>query len=276
MSGSLIQNGKVNKYSLLTRLEHWLFAITIVGLLVNGFMPFLNRFFEEALDIKGGFRFPEVGLQYHVPLGILLIVLCLLHILIHTVILPGKKEILTTHPKKDMRNSFHAFLYFFLLAKKPERGSGERYTGNQKIVYLAFVFSLGLSMFSGYYMHLNGMGMHGFMGDPIKLTHVFGSFMVFLVALWHFGIYVRRRDWAAIKGIFFTGKVPLWHVRKNNKIWYDQIMSEQSDDHKATPLAHTLVDVSGGALHPEAAEMMADEMKSRMSDEELEYIKKLA
>ncbi|MDY6965547.1 MAG: cytochrome b/b6 domain-containing protein [Halobacteriota archaeon] len=275
MTEPLIKDGKVKKFSTIVMIEHWLFTIVILGLLINGLLPFLNRFFREALDIRGAIRFPEVGLRYHEPLGILLIVLCMLHLLVHLVIFPGNKAILPTHPKNDLRNSFHAVLYFFLLTKKPERGNGERYRGNQKIEYMAYVFTLGLLIPSGIIMYAQGQTMEGFMSSPLKLTHAFGALMLFIVVLWHFGIAIRKRDWTALKGIYLTGKVPLWHVRKNNKIWYDEITQGHLDEHKVTPLAHSLMNISGGALHPETAEAMAKELKSSGNEKVLEKVTEL-
>ena len=250
MSKPVVKDGMVKKYSGIQIIEHWIAFILVMALMISGLVPFLNDFVEEALGSRGGYRLPEIGVSQHWNFAVLLLVLCLVHLLIHS----KNRDILSRFPKKDLRNSFHAVLYFFLMAKKPERGSGEKYRGNQKITYLAFAFTIGLLTISGFIMHLYPQILHDhFMEDPIRLTHIFGALMMFIVVLWHFGIAIRKRDWTAMKAIFLTGKLPLWYVRKNHKIWYDENFGAEAsfagvseDYHGKDPLVGSLLKVTEG------------------------------
>lgn len=277
MSKPLVKNGLVRKYSGWQIVQHWFAFIIIMALMVSGFLPFLNDFFEEALGSRGGFRFPEVGVGYHWYFALMLIALCLVHILTSI----GKRDILSKFPKKDLRNSFHAVLYFFLMAKKPERGSGEKYRGNQKITYLAYAFTIGLLTISGLVMHFYPeMLHHHFMEDPIRLTHIFGAFMLFIVVLWHFGIAIRKRDWTAMKAIFLTGKFPLWYIRKNHKIWYDEVIAPKvafsGAYEREDPLVDALTKVSEGGVPPRVVEAIAKGLRSNLDEKDINKILEIA
>ena len=273
MSKPLIKNGMVKKYSGVQIVEHWIAFILIMGLMVSGLLPYLNEFVEEALGSRGGYRLPEIGVGYHFDFAVLLMVLCLVHLVIHS----KNRAILSSFPKKDLRNSFHSVLYFFLMAKKPERGSGEKYRGNQKITYLGFAFTIGLLVISGLIMRFYPQMLHEhFMEDPIRLTHIYGAFMLFIVVLWHFGIAIRKRDWIAMKAIFVTGKLPLWYVRQNHKIWYEETFGQKAafaglseDYHGKDPLADALMKVTEG-VPSKVVEAVAKGLRSNLDEKDID------
>jgi predicted oxidoreductase len=66
-----------------------------------------------------------------------------------------------------------------------------------------------------------------FLSNDLTIVHVIPAGLSIMVLLFHFLITIRKHDMIALNCAFFTGKLPLWYVKKNNPIWYEHIMSER-------------------------------------------------
>ncbi|MCK5560824.1 MAG: hypothetical protein KAJ51_09540, partial [Thermoplasmata archaeon] len=126
--------------------------------------------------------------------------------------------------------------YLIGFAKREAQTGGERYNGRQRVVYLALVYTMGLSAISGVSMYI--IATEGFFLTMFKLTHILANTLIILVFLFHLAINIRHHDSVALKCSFATGKLPVWYIRKNHKIWFIEIQKHEKRlvKHKEKPM----------------------------------------
>jgi hypothetical protein len=224
------------------------------------------------MGIHGGllFKTPSNFPDLHEIFGFLLIIIGIMHLAIHA----GNKrsELLMKRPKTDFKAFLHSLMYLIGFAKREEQGGGGRYSSRQRIVYMALVYSIGLLAISGVSLFINS-GDNEF-ASMFIVTHVVSAILIFLILLFHLAINIRRHDSVALKCSFGTGKLPLWYVKKNHKIWYLKIQKHEKKLAKqglkltkqmtTDPVAKAIIklyEIDGIALPANVAEEFAKNLK---------------
>jgi hypothetical protein len=220
----MIENGEVRKHSPIVVAENWLFTIVLLILLFFA-IPLLRDVIYGELGIYGGIIIPTPpnALSLHILLGFILIIIGFIHIATHAG--QKKKELIMKYPLKDFKEFLHSLFYLIGFAKREAQTGGERYNGRQRVVYLALLYTMGLSAISGVSMYI--IQTEGFFLTMFKLTHILANALIILVFLFHLAINIRRHDSVALKCSYATGKLPLWYIRKNHKIWFLEIQKHE-------------------------------------------------
>jgi hypothetical protein len=251
----------------------------MLGLLFFG-LPLFRDAVYDFIGIYGGLLFetPSTFLDIHVLLGFLLIIFGLTHIGLH--INDTKSELIMREPVKDFKVFLHSLFYLIGFAKSEEFTGGDKYNGRQRIVYLALIFTIGLSAISGVALFFEPVNeMH----TIFLATHLLSAVILILVLLFHLAITIRHHDSVALKCGFATGTLPLWHIKKNHKIWYLKILRHEkkltkqaaklSPKQKTTdPIAKALIKIyslDGITLSANDAEKLAQNFKKSYKPDEL-------
>jgi hypothetical protein len=222
----MLKNKKSNNYmkfnSPIIIFEHWAFTILLIIISITGL--FLLRDWLFATFGVYGEVFvptPAITLQLHKTFGAALVVLGLLHLAIH--ITSTKKDILPVKTLQDFKAFLHSGMYLIGLSRREDRRISERYNGRQRIVYIALVYILGLAIITGllHYVHI--------FSEELLLVHIIPGGLAFMVLLFQFLITIRKHDFTALKCTFFTGKLPIWYVRKNFPVLYKGLESKKTE-----------------------------------------------
>ncbi len=210
---------KIQMYSLVSIFEMWIFTIILAFLVISGLFLIRDWFFLN-FGIYGAkfISTPEGTQNIHIWFGFALAAFGLFHSAIH--IFSKKKDILPKKTLRDFKGFLHSAIYLLGLARREEYGS-ERFNGRQKIVYIALVYILGLTILTGllYYSEL--------LSNGVALIHIIPAGLSILVLFFQFLITIRKHDTIALNSAFISGKLPLWYIRKNNPIWYKQLKAER-------------------------------------------------
>ena len=123
-------------------------------------------------------------------------------------------------------------MYLIGLARREGYGS-ERFYGRQRIIYLALIYILGLTILTGllYYMNI--------LSSDLAMVHVIPAGLSIMVLFFHFLITIRKHDTIALNCAFITGKLPRWYARKNHPIWYKKVMTERESTLERLP--HSII-----------------------------------
>ncbi len=200
--------------------EMWAFTIIIGGFTVSGLF-LLRDWIFSTFGVYGSVFIPTPnGTQnIHIWFGFAFAILGVIHVVIH--IFSHKKDILPVQTSRDFKAFLHSGLYLIGFARREEYGTSGKYSGSQRIIYLCLVYILGLALVTGV-LYYFGLISHG-----LSMVHVIPAGLGFMVLLFHFLITIRKHDSIALKGAFFTGKVPSWYVRKNKPIWYEELQPKK-------------------------------------------------
>lgn len=222
---------KIQMYSIVSIFEMWVFTITLAFLVVSGLFLIRDWFFLNFGIFGAKFiETPEGTQNIHIWFGFALAFLGLFHLAIH--IFSKKKDILPKQTLRDFKGFLHSVIYLLGLARREEYGS-ERFNGRQKIVYIALVYILGLTIFTGllYYSDILSKG--------ISLIHIIPAGLSILVLVFQFLITIRKHDIIALNSAFISGKLPIWYIRKNHPIWYKRLNAEREATIKKLPHSMT-------------------------------------
>jgi cytochrome b subunit of formate dehydrogenase len=217
----------VRRYGTRVIALHWLFIVTFVPMLIAGIFLlrdwFIHEFKIKGGDVNGGPYIPtfEGASELHMWAGILVLILGLVHLIIH--MFQKEKNIIPWHSHKDFQATLHTLLFVFHLTRREERGSPGKYRGNQKIAYMAAVYTLTLTAITVLIVWLDLLGEE--MG---MIMHVVAGILVGLVAGYRILYIIRKHDRIALKCILASGRMPEWYVRKHHYLWYKKVIAGHS------------------------------------------------
>ena len=124
----------------------------------------------------------------------------------------------------ELRAALYSLLYLVFLTKKMERGSGDKYFKTQRIIYAFTVYVLGLAAITGF------LFMADILGEYMQIVHIMAGVLVILVAVHRVALVIRKHDKVALRSVLATGTMPMWYVRKNHKVWYEQIVGRGASE----------------------------------------------
>lgn len=281
---------EVKKYQKITVIEHWIFIISILGLIATGLPPFLNWFLPD-LSIYDvyipvvptiSFWLGPLFISFdHNFFGLILICVSIVHVIAHV----GSKDnamLTTPNEEREVRSIIHAFFYFFGLFKKEERGGGKKIKARQRSNYISLIFSIGLLMITGlmlYYYSYFDFIAH----ETILFTHVIASFTLILILIVHLAFILRNHDLVTLRCMLLTGKVPLDYVRREHKVWYSDIKEEKKHQPSGYVAQDTVEKIAVELLRfyqidydAEDVKMLAENIKRECDAEELARIREIA
>jgi len=218
---------EIQMYQRITIFEMWSFTLVLGVVAVSGLFLLRDWLFLN-FGVYGDKLIPTPnGIQnIHIWFGFALAFLGIFHIAVH--VFSNKKDILPKQTFQDFKAFLHSGMYLIGLAREEDYNSG-RFYGRQRIVYLALVYILGLTIITGllYYMNL--------LSNDLTMVHVVPAGLSIMVLLFHVLITIRKHDTAALNCAFITGKLPIGYIRKNHPVWYEQIMAEKESTLKRKP-----------------------------------------
>ena len=225
---------EIKRYGKIVVLEHWLAMISVLLLSITGIF-FLRDWFVHEFHIYGAEMYvptPDFASSLHEYAAFILLIVGAIHFVAHA----GQKEkpILPKNSFLELKAALYSLMYLVFMAKKQERGSGEKYLKSQRIMYAFTVYVLGLAAITGFLYYVD------ILTEYMLIAHIFAGVLVLLIVIHHLALVIRKRDKVAMRSVLATGTMPKWYVKKNHRIWYNDIVggtSKTEEPKKSTPRA---------------------------------------
>jgi len=209
--------GEVRRYGADVIGVHWAFMLTFLPLLFTGFL-LMRDWFNAEFKVYGVHELlptPDGTAGLHLWLGVAVLVIGAVHIALH--INQREKPIIPRDVGKDLSGALHNILYMLHLSRIEERGAHEKYRGEQRMTYVALLYTLSLSAITAGMTYVTGVR------DLARVMHVIAGVLVLWLALYRVLGLVRKHDGVALRSILWKGTMPGWYVRKNHILWWRQL-----------------------------------------------------
>jgi len=218
------RDSEVKRYGKVVVFQHWLAIVLVFTSIFTGLLLARDWFIHE-FHIYGAEMYvptPDFASSLHEFAALGIVVLGFIHLAFHA----GQKEkpILPRNSINELRAALHSLLYLVFLAKRMERGSGDKYYKTQRIIYAFTVYVLGLAAITGFLFYAD------ILAEQMLIAHVMAGALVILVGIHRAALVIRRHDKVALRSVLATGTMPRWYVRKYHKVWYEKISGEGDTD----------------------------------------------
>lgn len=206
----------ITQYSPIAVLEIWLFTLSIAIVTISGLFLMRDWLFS-SFGVYGDVYIPTLpgSKTIHLCSGGTLVVISLIHILIH--LRSKDRSLLPVNTMRDFKSFLHSGMYLIGLSRKEERGTLGKFNGRQRITYICLAYIMGLAMITGFLYYFE------ILGASLGLVHIIPGGLTFMVVLFQFLMMIRNHDGIRLKATFFTGKLPLWYIRRNKPLWYEEL-----------------------------------------------------
>jgi cytochrome b subunit of formate dehydrogenase len=212
----LMSSDKIQIYKPLTIIEIWAFTIILFIVAISGLFLLRDWLFLNFGVYGDKFiSTPNGILNVHIWSSLIFILLGLIHLTIH--IFSKDKEILPVKTAQDFKSFLHSGLYLIGFARQEDYRSSGRFSGRQRITYIALVYILGLTAITGVLFYSN------LLSDDLSLVHIIPGGLSIMVLLFHFLITIRKHDIVGLRCAFIDGKIPRGYARKKSPIWLKDI-----------------------------------------------------
>lgn len=216
---------EIRKFTPVVVIEHWIFLLLGIGLVLTAVPSFLNALLLEMHIFNVSVPTPFDSTSTHKVLGAFLVFISLFHMLYHS--LTSDRQILSRSPFRDFKEFLHSLLFMIGLARKDTYLADEKHTSLLKVTYISLVYCGGLSLATGIMLVLDSPAPDGkYMENGILLTHVITSIMIFFIVLYHIIITLRKKNWIGMNAIFLNRPVPVWYIKRYHRNWYDDLVHE--------------------------------------------------
>jgi cytochrome b subunit of formate dehydrogenase len=191
---------------------HWLVIIFFIPLAYSGLLM-LRDWFLRTFNIFGGDLLLDSFdgmVEVHVYSGLALITLGLIHVLVH--LRQKEKHILPEDVAAEFKASLETLMYVTLVSRQKETGSASKYKANQRMAYLATMYTIALSALTAVFifrLHETGSALHVVAGSLVGLLSIYR--ILYLVREW---------DGISLKCILWSGKMPMWYIKEEHYNWY--------------------------------------------------------
>ena len=216
-AGDRPRGGEVRRYGGAVIGVHWAFMLTFLPLLFTGTL-LMRDWFNVQFKVYGVHELlptPAGTLQLHIWLGLAVLVIGAVHIALH--INQREKHIIPRDVGKDLAGALHNILYMLHLSRIEERGAHEKYRGEQRMTYVALLYTVSLAAITA------GMAYAPGMRDLAIVMHVIAGVLLLWLALYRVLGLVRKHDGVALRSILWKGTMPEWYVKKNHILWWRQL-----------------------------------------------------
>jgi len=224
----LLSSDKIQIYKPVTIIEMWAFTI-IIGIIAISGLFLLRDWLFLNFGIYGDkiIPTPKGILNIHIWFGFIFVLLGLFHLAIH--IFSKNKEILPKKTLKDFKSFLHSGLYIIGFARREDYHTSGKFSGRQRITYIALVYILGLATITGFLFYID------LLSNDLELVHIIPGGLSIMVLLFHFLITIRNHDIIALRCAFFDGKIPRGYARKKSPIWFKEINKKRESTIKRVP-----------------------------------------
>gem|GEM_PF-3175773 len=241
----------IRKYSPVTVLEHWLFSITTLVLIITG-MPFAFFWLFDLFSIfplvKIDNKILALFLNIHPYFGFFFTAICIVHILVHfSNIRSNEFWFLNSSENRlfsrDFRALMHSLSYLLGFSNRVEHTS-EKFNGYSRANYLSLLFAIVPIIVSSFVFQLvfqlrnlpiNLLLSNNFCFYLAYVVHIlFGTFL-FLIVTYHILHKLRAFDAVPFASIFLGKEIPYWYARKYHKTWFKECLKtwlDKKDDEK--------------------------------------------
>jgi cytochrome b subunit of formate dehydrogenase len=224
----LMSSDKIQIYKPLTIIEIWAFTIILFIVAISGLFLLRDWLFLNFGVYGDKFiSTPKGILNIHIWSSLIFIILGLIHLVIH--IFSKDKEILPEKTAQDFKSFLHSGLYLIGFARQEDYRSSGRFSGRQRIIYIALVYILGLAAITGVLFYIN------LLSDGLSLVHIIPGGLSIMVLLFHFLITIRKHDIVGLRCAFIDGKIPRGYARKKSPIWFKEINKKREITIKKIP-----------------------------------------
>ncbi len=212
----LLSSDKIQIYKPLTIIEIWAFTIIIFIVVISSLFLLRDWLFLN-FGIYGDkfITTPKGILNVHIWGSMIFIILGVIHLAIH--IFSKDKEILPKKTVQDFKSFLHSGIYLIGFARQEDYRTSGRFSGRQRITYIALVYILGLAAITGVLFYIN------LLSHDISLVHIIPGGISIMVLLFHFLITLRKHDIVGLRCAFIDGKIPRGYARKKSPIWFKDI-----------------------------------------------------
>jgi cytochrome b subunit of formate dehydrogenase len=218
------RESEIRRYGKIVIMEHWLNMLIIFGLIITGL--FLVRdWFVHEFHIYGAEMYvptPDFASSIHFWAALAILILGAVHLIAHGP--QREKPILPKRSMYELKQAMYSLMFLVFLTKKQERGSGEKYLKSQRIIYAFTIYVIGLAAITGFLNYID------LLGEYMLNSHIVAGVLLILVAVHRMALVIRRHDKVALRSVLSTGTMPMWYVRKNHKVWYEEIMGRGASD----------------------------------------------
>jgi len=224
----LLSSDKIQIFKPVTIIEIWAFTVIIFIVAISGL--FLMRdwlFLNFGIYGDKFIATPKGILNVHIWSSLIFILLGLLHLAIH--IFSKDKEILPKKTLQDFKSFLHSGLFLIGFARQEDYRTSSRFSGRQRITYIALVYVLGLAAITGLLFYIN------LFPNDLLLIHIIPAGLSIMVLLFHFLITIRMHDIVGLRCAFIDGKIPRGYARKKSPIWFKEINKERETTIKKIP-----------------------------------------
>jgi cytochrome b subunit of formate dehydrogenase len=205
---------EVRRYGMEVVGVHWLFMVFVYPLVITGWFM-LRDWFLETFRILHAFKvFPtyEWTPEVHTLVGVCLVFVGLIHLFVHAY--QREKPMLPRDTGRDLKASMHNIMFLFYMAKRPTRGAEGKYRGDQRMTYVATVYTLFLSAITAAFV------MAGWLGETGLILHIIAAVLFLFLSAYRILSLLRGSDRVISRSILATGTVPEWYAKKHFFGWY--------------------------------------------------------
>lgn len=220
---------EIRRYGKTVVFEHWLAILIIFSLMITGLF-LLRDWFISEFHIHGAENYiptPSFARSFHLFAAFGILVLGAIHLIAHGG--QKKKPILPKNSMVELKAALYSLMYLVFLTKKQERGSGEKYLKSQRIIYAFTIYVLGLAAITGF------LNKSGLFEEQMLIAHITAGVLVLLVGIHRTALIIRKRDKMALRSVLATGTMPTWYVKKNHKVWYEEMVGRGVSEFKEPP-----------------------------------------
>ncbi|MCX7858149.1 MAG: cytochrome b/b6 domain-containing protein [Deltaproteobacteria bacterium] len=212
--------GMIKRYGMIVILEHWLVAISGIGLIFTGLgcLPLFKRYYiSEIYGLKWTEDF-HIVTQLHYIFAVFFMYTVLFHVFFHLI----RREFGLLPKKGDLGRAVKMIFASFGIGKEPK---ADKWLPEQRWAYVLFgivIFFVSSTGMLKVLKNLEWVLFHPETESFLNLLHTIsgGIFILFFVVHVLF-VLVVKANWPLLKAIF-TGKVKEEYAKRRHPIWYER------------------------------------------------------
>ncbi len=215
---------EIKRYSGIVRFEHWIIALSGIGLIFTGLgcLPLFKRYYlTEIPGLAWTADFYTVT-KLHYLLAIFFTFAVFFHFFYHLV----RKDFGLFPKRGDLIKAFKTILASFGLGKEPP---ADKWLPEQRYAYVGIAFITAIVAITGLLKVLKNLEwivLSPKTESTLNLMHtLFGGAFILIFFIHVFFVLAVKSNWPLLKAMF-TGKVSLEYVKERHPLWYERIMAK--------------------------------------------------
>lgn len=219
----LVGEKKVRRHGVITRLIHWLVALSTFALLFSGFgqMPMYKRYMLDQVPGLGWSSDFFITLNIHYVAAIVLIFTLVFHLIYHGL----RKETLILPRKGDFKESYLIIKAMLTGGIEPE---SHKYLPEQRLAYAFIGINLILVTVSGIVKVLKNLPGIELSQSLISLStnlHNIATVLTIFGIIGHLAAFVPKINRFLLPGMF-NGKIDFEYAKHRHSLWVENIKKQ--------------------------------------------------